>query len=144
MSEIFDMSPFTYVGENKHYKDLTPEEIEELKKNKPESDVKLEALPSSEEVKESSASVVGQMLPQIELVDIEEPSLDDLFADIDEESELLKEALEDVIAGADMYFESAGFIDTIKNKLFKNKFIFAKTIKTMFYQTLSEVQQNNL
>ena len=28
--------------------------------------------------------------------------------------------------------------------VFKNKFIFAKTIKTMLYQTLSEVKQNNL
>ena len=31
-----------------------------------------------------------------------------------------------------------------KNKRFKNKFIFAKIIKTMFYQTLPEIKQNNV
>ena len=31
-----------------------------------------------------------------------------------------------------------------RNKRFKNKLIFAKIIKTMFYQTLSEIKQNNI
>jgi len=119
MNELFDTTPFAYVGNNKHYKDLTDEEKEELKNSSKR--VEKEELPSSEEVEESSASVVGQMLPQVELTENEEPSLDDLMADVDEESELLNESLNDEVNGADIYFENASLIEKLKSKLRKNK-----------------------
>lgn len=120
MSEIFDKTPFAYVGENKHYKELTQEEKDELKKMEVKSEINKEALPSSEEVKESSASVIGQMIPQVGLTETEEPNIDVLFADVDEDSELLRESLEDTLVGEDLYFETAGFIEKLKDKFKKN------------------------
>lgn len=120
MSEIFDKTPFAYVGENTHYKELTQEEKEELKEMKNRIDIKKEANPSSEEIKESSASVVGEMLLQVGLTETEEPNVDDIFADADEDAELLREALNDAVAGADLYFETAGFIEKLKDKFKKN------------------------
>ena len=125
---VFDTTPFAYVGNNKHYKDLSDEEKAKLKaEDKSEKHVevtepiKKEALPSSEEVEESSASVIGQMLPQVGLTETTEPSMDEMFGDIaEEETELLKEALSDELYGADMYFEAFGFIEKIKNKFKKS------------------------
>jgi hypothetical protein len=119
MSEIFDTAPFAYVGENVHYKELTSEEKEKLKELRHKSEIKKEANPSSEEVSESSAAVVGQLLPQIPLTDNEVPDFDNLMADADEESILFREALCDEITGDSMYFEAAGFMDKLK-ELFKN------------------------
>ena len=67
MNDLFDITPFAYVGNNKYYKDLSEEEKEELKSLKKEKTITKDELPSSEEVEESSASVVGQMLEQMSL-----------------------------------------------------------------------------
>ena len=52
MSELFDITPFAYVGENVHYKELTKEEKDELKSAKAEPEVKKEALSLQERFEE--------------------------------------------------------------------------------------------
>ena len=117
MNDLYDIAPIAYVGNNKFYKDLSKEELDELKKKS----VKKEALPSSEEVEESSASVIGPMLPQVGLTETEEPSFDDMLADINEDSELMKEYFDGTSDDTcDMYTEGVKFIEDLKNK-FKNK-----------------------
>ncbi len=127
MNDLFDTTPFAYVGNNKHYKDLSKEEKDKLKEleTKP---VEKDALPASSEVEESSASTIGQMLPQVGLTETKEPSSDELFADIDEDAKLLKESLEDEVNGADIYFEAGGFIESIKNKFKKTDVTSQKSI----------------
>ena len=135
MDKMFDVAPITYVGNNKYYKELSKEEIEQLKQN----NVKIEALPASDEVEESSASVVGPMLPQVGLTTTSEvPSLDNMLADAnddvdtilkedndnepnDSDDELLQESLSDEINGDDTFFESAGFIENLKKKFKRDK-----------------------
>ena len=149
MNNIFDIAPFAYVGNSKDYKELSKEELDNLndKTEKPQpvnphvlskkelddmakrgelndnpmtDPVDKEALPSSDEVEESSASVVGPMLPQVGLTVTEEPNVDNVINDINEEAELLKEALEDTVNGANIYFEKAGFIDALKKRFKKD------------------------
>lgn len=126
MNDKFDLTPFAYVGNNKHYEDLTPEEIEAIRAKKEEvksdENIEIEELPTSDEVDESCTSTLGPMLPQGgEATESEEPSVDDVMADVDEDAKLLKEALEDVENGNELYFETAGFIAKIKEKISNNR-----------------------
>lgn len=142
MKELFDTTPFAYVGNNKDYKEISKEELDALedKSNKTElddsveqpkeqkQDEMLEPLPTSDEVEESSASVIGPMLPQVGLTPVEEPNVDNVIADINAEAELLKESLDNIVNGGEIYFESADFIEALKNKFKKDDVTSAKKI----------------
>ena len=134
-NNVFDTAPFAYVGNNKYYQDLTDDEKSQLKALK---NIKPSPLPSSEEVEESSASVVGQMIPQPGLEESTDPDINDVLADvaddekniktpegetdmyIDDEFDLLKESLNDIDTGASVYFEASKFIESLKSKFKKD------------------------
>ena len=130
MNEVFDITPIPYVGNNKHYRDLSTDELEKLK------NVDVKANPTSNEIQEN---VVVNLLPQVGLTtENNEPNVEDILSDVeadekenlldteeidvkplDEEFDLLKESLNDEVNGLDTYLESSKFIDTLKAKFTK-------------------------
>lgn len=140
MNKDYDITPFPYVGNNKYYTELSKDEIEKLR-----VPVSTEALPTSDEVEENT---VNTMLHQVGLTaENEEPDVDEVLADaeedevkaldaddkemtemfLDDEFYLLKESLYDLDNGANVYFESAKFIENIKTKI---KNVFKKSDKS--------------
>lgn len=117
MKNIFDTTPFAYVGNNAYYESVSKEDLEQMKKS---TIVKKEELPTSEDIEEATSDTVGEMLPQVIPETSEEPSVDDVFAD-SEKDPLLKECLEDVDNGAEIYLEKVDFISKIKDVINKKR-----------------------
>ena len=126
MNDVFDVAPFPYVGNNKHYRDLSKNELDKLK---------VEAVKENPVVDEVEENAIVNMLPQVEL---EEPNVEDVLADaeedkienlvddeeiedmqLDDEFDLLKESLNDEVNGVDIYFESSKIMDSLKAKFKK-------------------------
>ena len=151
MNKLFDTTPMAYVGaDNKYYTDLTKTELEEMKKNR----VTAEPLPESNEVEESSASVIGPMLPQVgltgetvvpeeeEVKGADDISTEDMLVDAqDDVMDMLESALNNEVCGADIYLESTGLFDKLKEK-FKKDTDKAEDVDTVLVMKVAKAYTN--